>query len=247
MKFEVLGKTQVGSSMTNGDVFYISEDNKFLMLADGASGAGADGKVLMGRICIETVKEYTFNPASMKADEYLDKLLWKINNKLIDVSQERKGKVFGTIVLALINNDVLTVTTLGDSVAYFYDGNKTVELARSPRGYEWMIDRGYITREDYEGYISNMHPMMWSCFNNFLPMVVPNNKIEKRTIKKGDILALCCDGISDWISIEDIVKEIQGKELEIALSNIVETSKVRSLESNNYYDDLTIVSLKCIE
>lgn len=247
MKFEVSGNTHVGNSMTNGDVFYISEDKKLLLLADGASGAGDDGKVLMGRICIETAEEYKFMPESMNADEYLDKLLWKINNKLIDVSQERKGKVFGTILLALINNDVLTVTTLGDSVAYFYDGNKTVELARSPRGYEWMIDRGYITREEYEGYISNMHPMMWSCFNCFLPMVVPNHKIERRNIKKGDILALCCDGISDWISAEDIMKEIQEKELGIALKNIIEVSKTRSLKANNYYDDLTIVSLKCVE
>ena len=56
----VYGASCTGSSGINGDVFYISPDNKVFILADGASGAGSDGKVLMGKICIETVKEFDY-------------------------------------------------------------------------------------------------------------------------------------------------------------------------------------------
>lgn len=42
-----------------------------------------------------------------------------------------------------------------------------------------MIDEGYITRHQCEGYINNMHDMMWSCFDRFIPDIVPNNIIEQ--------------------------------------------------------------------
>ena len=37
------GKSIVGTSGVNGDAFYISSDKSTIVLADGASGAGADG------------------------------------------------------------------------------------------------------------------------------------------------------------------------------------------------------------
>ncbi|HHY82840.1 MAG TPA: hypothetical protein GX505_09210 [Clostridiales bacterium] len=80
------GSSCTGSSGVNGDIFYISPDNKVFILADGASGAGDTGKVLMGKICIETAKSFDYATSSLEAKEYADKLIWKINKCLIEVS-----------------------------------------------------------------------------------------------------------------------------------------------------------------
>lgn len=55
---EVVGRSVVGSTAINGDTFYISENKNFFLLADGASGAGEEGKVLMGKICREIAQKY---------------------------------------------------------------------------------------------------------------------------------------------------------------------------------------------
>lgn len=67
-----------------------------------------------------------------------------------------------------------------------------------------MIDDGFITRNEYEGYIKQMHERMWSCFDFFLPEIVPNNIIEQYSLKKNDIFFMCCDGLSDWITPENM-------------------------------------------
>lgn len=199
----------------------------------------------MGQICIETVKEFDFFTSGLTPEEYLDKIILDINNRLIKISQERKGNVFGTILIALFHEDEFTITSVGDSPAYYSDGITTKQVAKNPKRYEWMIERGFITKGEYEGYISNMHPMMWSCFENFIPMVVPNNKIEKVEAKIGDIIVMCCDGVSDWVSGDEIVNEIRNSELEYALKRISEISKERALLKEEYHDDITIIAIKC--
>jgi len=157
--------TQTGSSGVNGDVFYISPDNKVFLLADGASGAGNDGKVLMGKTCIEIVKEFDYSSSRLDAKEYVDKLFWKINNRLIEISQEHRKLVYGTIDIAIFDNGILTVTTLGDSPVFYYDEHEIKRVAKNPKKYEDMIGAGYITKEQYQGYTNQMHEMMWGCFD----------------------------------------------------------------------------------
>ncbi len=243
MAFEILGKSIVGSTGINGDAFYISSNKQLILLADGASGAGEDGKVLMGQLCIETAKELL--PLENERPEvFLDRLFWAINNRLIEVSQKRKEYVFGTLVIGLIHNDVLTVASIGDSPAYHFDGEKTIEVAKSARRYESMIEQGHITREQYDGYIANMHPWMWSCFNSFIPMVVPNHKIEQIHLKPGDVFAMCCDGVSDWVTGEELIKVSIEKNLDHAMETIMETAKQRSIVDTGYFDDLTLVVVR---
>lgn len=244
MIFEYLGKTITGSSGVNADVFYVSEDNKVFLLADGASGAGTEGKVLMGKICIETLKNFSFSESNLEPAEYVKNLISRMNKRLIEVSQEYNKLVFGTIIIAVINNGKLTITALGDSPAYYYNGEFTNRLAKNPKKYEWMINEGFITKEEYEGCIAKLHPMMWSSFECFIPMIVPNNVIETVDIKQGDILILCCDGVSDWVAADAMVQEIKNKDLGAALDTILEMAKERALKENTYFDDMTILVVK---
>jgi len=45
----------VRSSGVNEDVFFISSDNTTILLADGASGAGQERKVVMSKHCAKIV------------------------------------------------------------------------------------------------------------------------------------------------------------------------------------------------
>ena len=238
------GLTQTGSSGVNGDVFYISLDDIIFLLADGASGAGSDGKVLMGKTCIEIVKEFDYSSSRLDAKEYVDKLFWKINNRLIEISQEHRKLVFGTIDIAIFDNGVLTVTTFGDSPVFYFDGVESKRIAKNQKKYEWMIDSGYITREQYQGSINQMHEMMWSCFDYFIPEIVPNNIIEQYKVKPNDILIMCCDGMSDWISEDRIFKTLIDCRLEDGINKLIVEAKENSLNAKNFFDDITAIAIK---
>lgn len=84
-----------GTSGVNGDAYYISPDKATFLLADGASGAGSKGKVLMSNLCVEVMKNNPFSSSEFSPKDYLDQLIWKINNKLIAISQEEKHNICG--------------------------------------------------------------------------------------------------------------------------------------------------------
>ena len=84
------GYSMVGTSGVNGDAYYISPDKTTFLLADGASGAGNKGKVLMSNLCVDVVKNNPFSLSGLSPKEYLIQLIWDINNKLIGISQEQK-------------------------------------------------------------------------------------------------------------------------------------------------------------
>ncbi|HML46661.1 MAG TPA: PP2C family serine/threonine-protein phosphatase, partial [Clostridia bacterium] len=56
---------------------------------------------------------------------------------------------YGTIVIAVIDKDTLTVTALGDSPAFLISGGQIKRLAKNKLKYEDMIEQGYITRAEY--------------------------------------------------------------------------------------------------
>lgn len=230
-----------GSSGVNGDMVYAAEDGKLFILADGASGAGKDGKVLMGKICQETALEYTYSASEITAAEYVNNLLRKINERLTDVSREHNSYVFGTLDIALIEDGMLTVTSMGDSPMYLKNKYSISQIGRCPKKYEWMIDSGIITHEQYWKYIDSMHDMMKSCFDEFIPAVVPCNRVEQYPFTNGDMMVMCCDGLSDWLSAKDIFLIVNTFDLSDSAHRLCEIAKERALAEQNYYDDISVI------
>ena len=243
MKISSYGATLVGSSGINGDSFAISHDEKVFVLSDGASGAGKDGKVVMSRTCVEMAKEYDFAASDLGPREYLDSLFLKTNNKLIALSQEKRSRLFGTIIIAVIEKEVLTVTTFGDSPAFLFSDGVIKRVARNKKRYEELVEQGLVTCEEYEGYSKQMHERMGTCFDYFLPEVAPNNVIEQYTVKQGDMLFLCCDGLSDWIMPDEIFATLSAEGAENGTEKLIWQAKERALANQSYFDDITAIAV----
>ena len=243
MKNFSYGTTMIGTSGVNGDAFYISPDKKVYILSDGASGAGKDGKVVMSNTCVEIAKKYDFTTLNLSAKEYVDFLFWKMNNQLINLSQKNRTRFYGTIIIAVIDNNELTVTTFGDSPAFLFSDGIISRVAKNKKRYEDMIDDGYITKSQYEGYIKQMHERMWTCFDYFLPEIVPNNVIEKYSIHQGDIFFMCSDGLSDYIKADDIFTGLANFGIQEGTDRLISQAKEISLSNHNYYDDITAIAV----
>jgi serine/threonine protein phosphatase PrpC len=233
----------VGTSGVNGDVFFIFSDNTTIMLSDGASGAGKEGKVVMSRQCAKTIEENPFIESGLSSKEYLDKVIWKINNDLIEISQRSKTYTFGTLVICVIQNNIATIASIGDSPAYLIHKNNVKRVAKTTKTYQNLIDMGVLTEEQAEEYVRKLHGYMHSMFDRFIPMVVPVYSLEEVELTSRDMVVLCCDGISDYVKPEEIAKNIKSDNLTDSVNLIIDIAKNRSIEENKrkQYDDITMV------
>jgi serine/threonine protein phosphatase PrpC len=238
------GMTLTGSSGINGDSFYISPDNKVFILSDGASGSGKQGKVLMSGTCVEIAKQNEFLYSNLEPKDYVDSLFWKMNNELIRLSQESRKRCYGTIIIAVIENNTLTITTLGDSPAFLYSGGAIKQVAKYIKRYSDMVEQGYITQDEYDGYIKQMHERMATCFDYFLPEIIPTNVIEQYTIKPGDMIVMCCDGLSDHLTPDRMFDAIIKYGIYDGVNNLISQAKEIALSKTKYYDDITAIAVQ---
>ena len=237
------GQTLTGSSGVNGDNIYISSDKKLFVLADGASGAGRNGKVIMSSTCVDIARQFDFHSSDLSPHDYIASLFQKINQALIEISQRERVLCYGTLVLAFIHNHDLWVTTYGDSPAYLLKDGQIARIARNRKRYEDMIEDGFITRDQYNGYILNMHERMWSAFDRFLPEIVPNNVIEQYTLSPGDMFIACSDGLSDWITPEQMFAKIGQQEISTAVDELITSARDIALNKQTRFDDISAIAV----
>lgn len=238
------GNSLVGTSGVNGDAFYISPDNTTIMLADGASGAGREGKVVMSSHCAKIIKENPFATSGLSAKDYLEKTIWKINNDLIHISQQSKTNTFGTLVICVVVNNIAIIASIGDSPAYFIHESSVKRVAKTRKTYQNLIEMGIFTAEQAEDYVHALPEHMWSMFDSFIPMVVPVYSLEEIEMASGDKVVLCCDGISDYVEPEEINKLLDSDNFPDSVAAIIEIAKERSIaeRKRNQYDDITMVA-----
>ena len=237
------GSSAVGTSGINGDTFFTSPDKSTMMLSDGASGAGDEGKVVMSNYCAKIIRESPFLNSGLSADEYFDKIIYRINNGLIKISQECKTYTFGTLVICLLQGDTAAVASIGDSPAYHIHGQTVKRVAKTKRTFSNLIERGILTEEQAENSIKQLPVHMWSMFDRFIPMVVPVYAVEEVELASGDMIVLCSDGVSDYVNPDEIKDMLMAEEIPAGISRIIDTAKERSVREwgKIFYDDITMV------
>lgn len=232
------GKSVVGASGVNADSFYISADKKVFAVADGASGAY--DKVAAGKICTEALSSSPYVMTEISASDYIRQCITTANENLTIKSKQDGKHTFGTLTAAVIDNGVLTVGAVGDTPAYLIQGDKAIKAIKPKRRYQKLIEFGVLTEGEITKAISLLPNQMWSQFDNFLPMIIPDIAIAEYQIHKDDVLIICTDGISDCIEEHEFIEILKEAESLEAASNKI-YSLVDSRCPANRLDDRTII------
>lgn len=232
------GRTKAGASGINADSFYISQDRKVFAVADGASGAY--DKTAAGRICTETFEYNQYNQSKIKQIDYIIKCFNEANEKLISKSREDRALSFGTLTAAVINDGIMTIGAVGDTPAYLIHGDNIIKAIAPKKRYSQLIELGILSETKIKEAISIIPNEMWSLFDSYLPMVIPDIATAEYKVNKGDILIICTDGISDYIEENELVSILRKAEsLESACDMLF--SLVEERCPVNKLDDRTII------
>lgn len=158
------------------------------------------------------------------------------------MSQSRKSLIFGTLVICAVCGNTAYAASIGDSPAYFLHNNAAVRIAKPKKKYQNLIDMNLFSEEQLEEAVHRLPEHMWSMFDTFIPSVVPEYSYEEISLKGGDVIVLCCDGVSDCLSSGFIAENISADNLQQSVDTLINTAKERSLGEKGYCDDLTMVA-----
>lgn len=187
----------------NQDSFAIEllpeEDVALCVICDGMGGAKA-GNIASG-IAVEGFMNYVKSGlASAPQKEGLSSLLRHAasyaNNMVYEVANVEPdcGGMGTTLVAAVATGEKATVINIGDSRAYLINSEGIQQISKDHSLVEDMIDRGDITREE-----ASRHPD-----KNLITRAIGidssvNGDIFRFDFKKGELILLCSDGLTNLV------------------------------------------------
>lgn len=212
----------------------------YAVICDGMGGA-AEGEVASGE-CVRIVRERItggyyagMSDISIKsllftAVEYANKYIYSLS-----LSDEKYEGMGTTVVAAVVTNEFVYVVHAGDSRAYLVNPIKheITQLTRDHSVVQKMVEDGTITAEEAVD-----HPK-----KHLITRAVGVDS-EVRTdfcqedVTPGDIVLLCTDGMSNYMSVEDMVLLSADTPLEEYVGKLVNTAN-----RNGGGDNVTVAAV----
>lgn len=218
-KSKVENKDDNLKERANEDSYIVLEDAKnhkiFAMVSDGISttnyGSGYEAANIVKDTSIEIWKEKYENLQTLSDVKsfflsIINNSNIKINNSIVRNSdKELWGTVMGaTFVGAIIIENIMYFTSLGDSKIYLFNKNKGLNLLNYEENYGTeLLKNGYSWGEcsNVDGFKALTNCIGGNDINIEAKIVKDDDlNIKKITLEDKDIVLICSDGVTDYIS-----------------------------------------------
>lgn len=215
----------------NEDTYGILEDEVFnlFLICDGMGGhnAGEVASALAKETVLDFMKgiqqEELLLPSLMKA-------ITKANHEIYALSSKEKtmSGMGTTMTAALSHHGRLDIAHVGDSSLYVVYNNEIKKITKDHSYVQELVDLGKVTEED-----AKHHPN-----KNIITRAVGTNlhvEIEAYTRQTNheEIYLLCTDGLSDYLSAQEILEKLSGsQDMHKSMKELVEMAKERGGRDN---------------
>lgn len=132
-----------------------------------------------------------------------------------------------TCVSALIRGRSVVVAHLGDSRCYMFRGDEDQQVTRDHTYLNELIDIGLLTPEQAEG-----HPdknIITRCVGMSTKLEIEFNR---REIQSGDILCMCSDGLSNFVTMRECGEVVRAMEPAAACRKLIDMANERGGDDN---------------
>jgi protein phosphatase len=254
-KLSVFGKTDVGRTRDhNEDCFLVADlseqrasllpevrehdvgpKGSLLVVADGMGGAAA-GEVA-SEMATDAVYEHLLSTWIADKEDTpqqfayrLREAVEKANTKIHAIATERQElRGMGTTMTAVgVMDNKLYLTQVGDSRAYLIRGGDAIQLTKDQSLMQRLVDAGEMTEEEAERSERK---------NIILQALGPEPRVRvdltHQTIRKGDAILLCSDGLSGQVTKGEIAEKVsQDKSLVTISGELIELANERGGPDN---------------
>lgn len=239
MKFQ--GKTDIGVMRhSNQDDFSVSELHDGSVLAvvcDGMGGANAGN--VASKKATETIssffeRSYRNGLDAQGVMALLQSAILSANIEIYDMAQ-KNAELTGmgtTVVAAYVSNNFTVVSHVGDSRAYLVSDSVT-QLTRDHSVVQSLIESGKLTPQE-----ARVHPrrnVITRALGIEADILVDS---EEYSLSKGETLLLCSDGLSNFVSPDEIKSVFEKNPFEDVAEILVS-----SANKNGGADNITVVTV----
>lgn len=225
---------------SNQDAYFageISQDVTFAVVCDGMGGAKAGN--VASNTAVKSISEYIMK--SYRANMSLDDISKMLKNAIISANieiydmanqNEQLQGMGTTVVAAIVRCGNAVIANVGDSRIYLIDDNIT-QLTTDHSIVQTLIESGKITAED-----AKFHPR-----KNVITRALGAESdvvadIEEYNLLENNTLLLCTDGLTNFVSEEDILNTFKQNDISIVSEKLVELAN-----NGGGGDNITAVTL----
>ena len=213
---------------SNQDAYFageISQEVTFAVVCDGMGGAKAGN--VASTAAVKSISEYIAN--SYRSNMSLDDITKMLRNAIISANieiydmaaqNEQLQGMGTTVVAAVVRNGNVVVANVGDSRVYLVDDNIT-QLTTDHSIVQTLIESGKITAED-----AKVHPR-----KNVITRALGAESdvavdIAEYNLSENNTLLLCTDGLTNFVSEEDILKTFKENDISVVSEKLVELANI---------------------
>ena len=202
-----------------------------LVVADGMGGHKAGD--FASKYTVETLKKELKKRETAKPEEVFKEIIEVVNHKLIEAAREnvRLEGMGTTLVAATVIGNTLYFANVGDSRLYLIN-DSIKQISKDHSLVEEMVRLGGIKAEEAKN-----HPDK----NIITRAIGVKDGVEadfyEYRVKRGDVIVMCTDGLSNMVEDEDIFGIVKGsRDIVEAVHALIEMAN-----SNGGRDNIGIV------
>ena len=185
-------------------------------VSDGVSGENSGE--LASVMCLENVRLI-----SNYEQEKLIERLMKVHNRLVEFSKnnsESRNMQATLCGIAVDTDGTITSFNVGDSRLYRFRHGCLQQISRDQSFVQLLYEEGSITLEELKTHIHRN--IIFPAFGNLKDNPKIDIKIMDDILQYGDILLICTDGLSDFVSDAEICEILElPKSLSVRLDMLV--------------------------
>lgn len=240
----IYGKTDIGKVRdVNQDAFAYGEPNEnscFAFVCDGMGGQ--NGGNVASQVTRDILVEEFFKGLNRKTDiDAISKMVanaYVIANKRILTKAISNANLEGmgtTVVSAILVDDDLLISNVGDSRAYLYANDILTQITVDHSYVQMLVDSGEITEEE-----ARIHPRRNEITRaiGILPDIEYDFFCSK--VRQGDMLLLCTDGLTSVCNDSEIKQVLKsGKDLKQLVNRLIDLAN-----GNGGHDNITVILIE---
>ena len=237
----VKGLTDVGIKRhSNQDTFAVitlPDSSVLAVVCDGMGGANSGN--IASQKATEVITSF-FERSSRKGLDaagitaLLQSAILSANIEIFDLASKKKelSGMGTTVVAAYVSNEFTVISHIGDSRAYLIDTEVT-QLTRDHSVVQFLVENGKLTYEE-----ARVHPrrnVITRALGIEAEVLVDSGEFK---IKEGQSLLLCSDGLSNFITKEEIKDIFDNLDIQDVVKALVDKAN-----NNGGGDNITVVTV----
>jgi len=197
------------------------------LVADGVDGAAAGD--VASKYVVDKVLDGFYNSAEPDPGRRLLAAVEAVNTAIFTNNQQHPElpEMATTLVAALIHGDKLWVANIGDSRAYLVRGQQIEHISQDHSLVAQLFRGGSITPEEAED-----HPDRGQLTRTVGVDERATVDLFSRPLKLGDVVLLCTDGLTRYITDPEIAQAVSQYEPKAAVHHLVDLANTRGGEDN---------------